>query len=215
MRQVTVILLALACAAGVSAAEFCGGNGVIKLSFTPGPEVSRVAEIEPGVPVEVYAILDDVALAEGPRGVMQTIGAFELELRITGGEVLGVTKTVLAPHIDFGSRQTQVWAGFRTTDVRIDQGPLALVRWTVVLGGEADDVYFDLDPAGLLSCKFHEECMQANASALYIGTVDVAMEGFVFAAGCAPAVLNPTGEPDLAIRPCTLDFTEVGIFKAR
>ena len=215
MRHVAVLLLALACAGGAAASEFCGGNGVIKLSFTPGPEITRVADAEPGMPVDVYAVLDEVALAEGPRGVMLTIGAFECELRITGAEVLSVVKTVLLPHIDFGRRETQVWAGMRTLDNRIDQGPLALVRWTVMLGGEADNVRFDLDPAGLLSCEHFEECVGSNASALYIGTVDVGMDGFVFAAGCAPAVLNPTGEPDLTVAPCTLHFTEVGVFKAR
>lgn len=215
MRHVTVFLIVLTLAAAATASEFCGGNGVIKLSFTPGPEATRVATAAPGEPIEVYAILDEVAPAEGPGGLMQTLGGFECELRVTGGEVLSVTKAVLVPHIDFGSRETQVWAGVRTMDVRIDQGPLALVRWTVVLGGEAADVRFDLDPDGLLSCKFKDACMESDASALYVGTMDVAQEGFLFAAGCAPAVLNPSGEPDLAVRPCTLDFTEVGIFKSR
>ena len=64
--------------------------------------------------------------------------------------------------------------------------------------------FTDLDPEGLLSCERTEGCEGCGASAVYVGTIDAGQEGYLFGAGCLPAVLNPTGEPDLTPAPCTL-----------
>jgi len=215
MRHVMLCLMSLALAAGASASVFCGGNGLVTLSFTPAPEITRVAEAEAGEPVEVYAILDGVELVDGPGGVVLAMGGFECELRIIGAEPASVDKAVLVPHRDFGQLPTRVWAGFAAEGVRLDRGPVALVRWTVSFDEKPVDVRFELDPEGLLSCAGLEGCLEANVTAIYNGALDVRQESRFFGAGFAPAVLNPTGEPDLAEHPCTVGFAEVGIFKAR
>ncbi|MEZ4387545.1 MAG: hypothetical protein R3D98_08190 [Candidatus Krumholzibacteriia bacterium] len=217
MRSLLTITCCMLLATAAAASSFCGGNGIMILSFTPGPELTRVANADADaaglVTVEVYAVLDQVAPADGPGGVLLAIGGFECELRIAGAEPLAVEKAVLVPHRDFGQRPTQIWAGVSTTGERVDQGPLTLVRWTVRFQGRPHDVRFDLDPAGLLSCKGLAGCAEAGVSAMYAGAIDVAQEGYIFGAGCAPAVLNPTGDPDLTVAPCTVGFADVGIFK--
>ena len=209
---VVVTLMALPAAATV----FCGCNGEVVISFTEPPATTSVLEAEPGehglIIVDVYAVLDDVAELEGPGGVFLDLGGFELELRVVGGEVQGVEKTILMPHRDFGARPTQCLVGTYPGE-RIVGGPLVLCRWQVVLKGEVQDVRFDLDPAGLLSCDRTPECEGCGASMVYVGTPDAHQESYLFGAGCVPAVLNPTKKPDLTTAPCKADFADVGVFE--
>ena len=165
--------------------------------------------------MEVYAVLHDVQPAEGPGGVLLAIGGFECALRVTGAEPLAVTKSIMVPHRDFGQLPERVWAGVSTAGERIDQGPLALVHWTVRFQGRPADVRFDLDPAGLLSCEGMDGCPEAAPSALYIGAVDVGQEGYIFGTGCGPAVLNPAGEPDVDLIPCKATLEDIGVFMPR
>jgi hypothetical protein len=216
MRTLIWSLAMVLLAGSAPASEFCGANGMVKLSFTPGPDITGVREVEPGegglTMVTVHAILDDVATVEGPGGRLLAIGGFECALGIEGAEPLAVKKRILVPYRDFGPEPTQVWAGFDIEGQRIDQGPLTIVEWTVTFQGEIADVRFGLDRAGLLSCKDLAGCDESNASALYVGAIDVKQQGFMFGAGYTPAVLNPTGEPDLDPVPCTTSVAEAGIF---
>lgn len=215
MRHVLAGVMALALVGGALASDFCGGNGTVKLSFTPGPEATRVSTADAGEVVEVYAILDDVELVDGPGGVVLALGGFECELRIVGTQPLTVGKTLLLPGQDFGRRPTQVWAGLVSEHARLDRGPLTLIRWTLYFEEKPENVRFELDPEGLLSCSTMKGCPEANVAALYNGSPDARQEGYLFAAGFAPAVLNPTAEPDLAEQPCAVGFADVGIFSSR
>ncbi|MBD3220097.1 hypothetical protein GF314_02555 [bacterium] len=219
MRAFLILAVGLVAAGAAAASDFCGGNGIVALSFTEGPEATAITTVEPGeaglTTVAVHAILDDVTPVDGPGGVVLAIGGFEMALRVTGAEPLSIAKRILVPHRDFGPTPRQIWAGVASDGERIDQGPLPLVAWTVTFTGKVEDVRFDLDPAGLLSCEDLPGCADSGASALYSGAVDVAQEGFLFGAGCMPAVLNPTGEPDLQPVPCTVAVTDVGIFQPR
>jgi hypothetical protein len=216
MRTLIVLLFVAVIAAPAAATDWCGCNGVVSLSFdekvtTP---VKEQAAGDGGVTmVDVYAVLDDVAKVEGPRGVMIALGGFEMELRVTGAEPLAVSKHVLVPHRDFGARATQCRVG--TPGEKILDTRLPLCRWMVTFQGDVADVRFDLDPAGAASCDGVEGCRDADASAVYVGTVDARQEGFLFGAGCVPAVLNPTVEPDLTPAPCTVTCDEAGIFRSR
>lgn len=214
MRPIPMILILAALAAlagGAAASEFCGGNGVIALSVT-----ETVATTEKTVTVlAVTATLTDAVPVEGPGGVLLAIGGFEFALRVTGVEPLGIAKRVLVPHRDFGPTPAQIWAGVDSHGVRIDEGPVDLVTWTVTLPADAQNVRFDLDPTGLLSCKSLAGCPPSGASALYSGAVDVGQEGYLFGAGCRPAVHRPVGEPVLADIPCRVGVDEIGVFKTR
>jgi hypothetical protein len=205
-------------AAPAGASTFCGCNGDVALSFAPAPEIVAVLEQAPDdadlVSVEVHAVFVDVERLEGPRGAFLDLGGYELELRITGAEPLNVTKQHLIPFRDFGARPTQCLVG-TVPGERLVDGPLAVVKWRVTFQGEVSDVRFDLDPAGLLSCERTEGCEGSGASVVYVGTVDAGQEGYIFAAGCRPAVLNPTGDAELDAIPCTRSHAEVGVYERR
>lgn len=219
MRRLIVPVILVLLALPATASEFCGCNGIMTLSFAELPAIERVLEVDAGehgmVTVDVYLSLDDVHPAEGPGGVMLALGGFECELRITGAEPLSVQKEVLVPHRDFGQRPTQTWVGVSSSGERMDKGALALVKWTVIFKARPENVRFDLDPAGLLSCSNYPCCGEAGASGIYAGAIDVAQEGFLFGTACAPAYLNFDKEPDLAVVPCKLGVDEAGVFKLR
>jgi len=218
MKKLIATVIAVLLALPAAATVFCGCNGEVVLSFTEPPALTSVLEIEPTegelTSVDIYAVLDSVVELEGPGGVFLDLGGFELELRVTGAEVHAVDKKVLIPHRDFGARPTQCLVG-TISGARIVGAPLAMVRWRVLLKGEVQDVRFDLDPAGLLSCDRTPECEGCGASAVYVGSVDAGQEGYLFGAGCVPAVLNPSAKPDLTPAPCSADFAEVGVFEVR
>lgn len=215
---VILVTLLLAAAPAALATTFCGCNGDIALSFTAPADLTPVTTADMDdkglTTVEVYAVLDGVEELEGPRGVFLDLGGFELDLRISGAEAVGVEKEFLIPYRDFASRPTQCLVGTHPGE-RVVGGPLALVKWKVTFLGEVADVRFDLDPDGMLSCERTEGCLGCGASMVYVGTMDAGQEGYLFGAGCMPAVLNPTGEPDLTPAPCTEGFAEVGVYAPR
>jgi hypothetical protein len=222
MRPVAPVLTALLggllLAVPAAASTFCGCNGEVALSFTSPPELTRVAEVAPAenglIIVEVHAVLVDVAELEGPRGVFLDLGGFEMELRVSGAEPLAIAKEHLIPFRDFGGRPTQCVVG-TSPGQPVTKGPLALVKWRVTFQGAVEDVRFDLDPAGLISCERTEGCEGSGASVMYVGTVEAGQENYIFAAGCLPAVLNPTGEPDLDPVPCVISHEDVGVYQPR
>ncbi|HOX25124.1 MAG TPA: hypothetical protein PLL30_05140 [Candidatus Krumholzibacteria bacterium] len=206
-------------AAGPAAATiFCGGNGVVKLSFTPGPDLQAVKDAPPDsngvVRVDVWAVLDEVAQVEGPGGVFLALGGFELTLLVEGADEVTLAKTVDIPHRDFGSGPAQCRVGTVPGEL-IKDGRLVLCHWTVTLAGPASNVRFALDPAGVPTCADLEGCGDAGIYAGYVGTTDASQENYFFGAGYAPAVLNPTVEPDLAAAPCKIGYANVGIYRAR
>jgi len=209
---------ALLAAGPAAATVFCGGNGVVKLSFTPGPELQPVATVAPDadgvLQVQVWAVLDEVAQVEGPGGVFLTVGGFELGLVVTGAEATIVGKTIDIPHRDFATKPSECRGGTVPGELLKD-GRLVLCHWTVALPQDARDVRFGLDPAAVPSCANLEGCPPDGVFAGYVGTIDANQENYFFGAGYAPAVLNPSAEPELAPVPCAVEYAEVGIFKAR
>ena len=218
MRMLIVTLLIVAAALPAAATEWCGCNGNIHLSFSGGPQIEQVAEMAPGQQgltiVSVYAILDDVTAVEGPGGVFLALGGFELDLRITGAKPATVAKNILIPHHDFGSRSTQCRVG-ASEGQKIVGGPLALCQWIVTFTGDVADVRFDLDPAGMPTCDGIPGCNEAGASGVYVGTIDSRQEGMLMGTGCVPAMLNPSGEPNLEPVPCAQGVDAVGLFHTR
>jgi hypothetical protein len=217
LGTILVLAAALMLAASPAVARFCGGNGNVALSFDSEQTVS-VLEAEPDasgrITVDVWAILEDVVQVEGPGGVMLAVGGIEMTLRIQGAEAQILEKTIVHRGADFGANEAEVMAGLAPGEV-IEDGRLTLVHWRVAVAGDAQDVVFDLAPGGARSCKTIEGCAGKDCRALYAGTVDAAQESFLFGAGHRPAVLNPTGEPDLAVVPCRVSYEEIGIFTTR
>lgn len=218
-RAILLLMAALTVAvAPVAASEFVGCNGTLTLSFAPAPAATRTLAVEPVegyTTVEVYGSFRDLEPMEGPGGAVLAIGGFEFSLAIAGAEPLSVAKKVLVPHRDFGPDPRTIWAGVDSAGERVDGGPLDLVRWTVTFAGRPENVRFSLDPAGLLSCDGFPACGEADVRGMYVGALDVGQHEYLWGLGCAPAVLNPTGEPDLASEGCTLGFAEVGVFAPR
>ena len=209
------LLVVLVSGMPATASEFCGGNGVVKLAFadTPGlPATETASPDQTGMTtVDVWAVLDEVDRVEGPGGVMLAIGGFELTLDVQGAEPIILEKEILLPYRDFGQSQAECRVGTHPGQPFTD-GRLALVRWRVGFQGEVSDVVFDLAPDGAASCATLEGCPGSGCRALYAGTVESRQEGFLFGAGSRPAVLNPTQDPDLAVRSCTVGWREVGVF---
>ena len=210
------LVLVLVCGLPAAASDFCGGNGVVKLAFADTPELPAVHTASPDqtgmTVVDVWAVLDGVDRVEGPGGVFLAIGGFELTLDVQGAEAIILEKQVAFPYRDFGSSKAECRVGTHPGQPFTD-GRLTLVRWRVGFEGEVADVIFDLAPDGAASCATLDGCPGSGSRALYAGTVESRQEGFLFGAGSRPAVLNPTGEVDLAVRPCTVSWREVGIFE--
>jgi hypothetical protein len=216
-----LILLAagtLGGAAPAAASVFCGCNGVVKLSFTAGPDLQSVLTTEPAADgllhVEVWAVLDEVVEVEGPGGVFLHVGGFELELEVAGTEPVDILKQLRVPALDFGPRPTAVWAGL-TEPARLQDGRLTLVRWLLKLPGDARDVRLDLTASQLLSCNELPDCPETDVRALYIGSVEIDQGGMFFGASCLPAYVNPSVDPASAPAGCTESFAEFGVFRRR
>ncbi len=84
-------LVAAACvvlAAPAVASTWCGQNGVVRLSFTQGEELTSVTTAAPGESgvtlVDVWAYLDEVEPMARDGEVFLGIGGFELKLVIEG-----------------------------------------------------------------------------------------------------------------------------------
>lgn len=200
------------------ASHFCGGNGMVKLSFTAGPEIEAAKTVEPGegglTTVQVWAVLDEVAPLEGPLGAFLALGGFELELVVEGAEFTITEKAVDIPYQDFGASVAQLRVGSVPGEPIIG-GRLVLCHWTVLFTCKAADVRFSLNPKGIPSCNGDKDCAASGASAIYVGSVDSGQEGEIFGAGYVPAVLNPTMKLEMKAVPYRVGFEEVGRYKLR
>ncbi len=200
------------------ASQFCGCNGVVKLSFAQQGEAQPTLTTTPDedgfLHADLWAVLDEVVQVEGPGGVFLSIGGMELELKISGAEPVSIAKKLPLIGPEIGPRPTAVWMGVKG-GARLVDGRLVLAQWHVTLPGDATDVRFDLDPAGTPTCANLADCRESGASAFYVGTVENQQAHLGFGAGYAPAVVNPTQEHDLAPVACRIPFQAVGVFWPR
>jgi len=216
--MVAVLATLLLLSQAALASHFCGGNGMVKLSFTAGPELEAAKTVEPGeggmTTVQVWAVLEDVVPLEGPMGAFLALGGFELELVVEGAEFTITEKKIDIPHRDFGATVAQCRVGSVPGEPIVD-GRLVLCHWTVLFTGEVSDVRFSLNPKGIPTCNGDEDCDASGASAIYVGSVDSGQEGEIFGAGQVPAVLNPSGKLKVKAVPFEVGFEEVGRYKPR
>jgi len=201
-----------------AASVWCGENGVVKLRFgdtADGPSVLVAEPDELGLTrVTVSAWLTEVDPMALNGEAFLMIGGYELQLVVTGAEPLAVRKILPEGIVDLAQEPVGCLVGLNRA-VRLSTAGVKLVGWEITFKGGADDVGFSLKPEGILTCGTTPGCPGTGTRALYIGSADAQMLSEVFGAGCAPAYLNPAGEPDLAVQRGTSSWQDVGRFEAR
>jgi hypothetical protein len=201
-----------------TASEWCGENGVVHLRFgdeVDGPSVLALAPDELNLTrVTLSAWLADVEPVALNGEAFLSLGGFELELVVVGKQPLSVRKVPAVEAPDLARSSAGCLVGL-TESLRLEDAGVKLVSWELIFQGEAPDVRFELKSEGILTCGTTPGCPGSGTRALYIGSHDAMMLGEVFGAGCAPAVLNPAGEPDLAVLRGKSGWRDVGRFEAR
>lgn len=218
---VLVILLAAAISLAPQravASNWCGENGVVKLRFGETADGPATLEAVPDTlgftRVLVTAWLTEVEpVAVGGEAVLQ-IGGYEMQLQVTGAEPLAVRKLHAEGIIDLAREPLGCLVGLNGALDIVADG-VKLVTWEIVFQGEVGDVGFVLQPEGILTCATTEGCQGSGTRALYIGSADARQLAEVFGAGCAPAWLNPTEEPDLTVQRGSSSWRDVGRLTAR
>lgn len=216
LLAVTAVLLLAA--VPVAFAGFCGENGVVRLSFSKGPELQPVATVEPGeggvTMVDLYAWLTDVEPLEKDGQPFDGLAAFELHLAIEGAEgyILKQEFSQEAKQIGpkLGSVIVGLYPGLYFTD-----GAVQLVHWQIMFQGRPENVVFRVDPDQMVTCERTPGCPGTGLSALYTGIDSQGFIGSVFGAGAQRAYLNPGGETDLSLSRGTVTWRDVGEFQLR
>lgn len=201
-----------------AASNWCGENGYVQLRFGETVDGPAVLAAEPDelelVRVTVSAWLTGVEPVALNGEALLLIGGYELQLVVTGAEPLSVRKILPEGIVDMAQEPTGCLVGLNRA-LRLEDGGSRLVSWEVVFKGETCDVRFELKPEGILTCETTPGCPGTGTRALYIGSHDAQMLSEVFGAGCAPAFLNPAGEPDLTVLKGKSTWRDVGRFEAR
>jgi hypothetical protein len=218
LQGAAVAVLIAACAGAAAASTWCGENGVVRLSFS-GESVEPVARVEPDgdglTAVDVYALLCDVAPLQHRGEAFLAIGGFELQLLVEGAEATVGGKTYPGKVIDIGTGPRRCTVGFDPSLPLEKDGTTELVHWRVEFAGPVSDVTFRLDPSALTSCAELAGCPESGTQALYTGSVAAKQVQDIFGAGYVPAVLNPSGEPDLAPVRGGVGWEQVGYYAER
>ena len=224
-RQVVKTALLLMVAAGLvlatvptpAQAQWCGENGLIRFSFAEGDSIVSVVDREPenGVTIiDLYAWLTDVVPMAHDGEAFLSVGGFEMTLVVEGAEAFVLEKTVPIKHLDMGQSSEVCIVGL-DPGIRIRNDRVHLIKWKIMFQGDPEDVVFRLETEPGHSCKNLEGCPECGTSALYIGVQGSRQLSMYFGAGCVPAYLNPTGEPDLTPVRGTCGFEDVGVFQPR
>jgi hypothetical protein len=205
--------------AGVPAAQagWCGENGIVRLSFTPGPDLTPVAQVEPenGVTmVDLYAWLTDVTPLKKDGEAFMGTAAVEFTMVIDGAEGFIIKEEFPQQSYQMGKEPGSVIVGL-SPGLRIQDGATELVHWQIMFQGKPENVVFRLDPDQLLSCGRTEGCPGSGVSALYTGTEDGQSLGSIFGAGHQRAYLNYSGKPDLEPIHGTVSWQDVGEYQLR
>ena len=201
-----------------SAAEWCGENGLIRLSFTEGPELQSVmttsAESKGVTMIDVYAYITDMDALKRNGEAFLGIGALELTLVVEGAEAFITSQEFPVAHRSVGRRPGEVIAG-RDPGIILEEEQTQLVHWQVMFQGTPQNVVFSLDPDGGVSCGRTPGCTEARPYALYTGTTASRLINSIFGAGCVPAYLNFVGETDLEPLRGNATWKDVGIYDPR
>lgn len=212
------VALLLAAAAPATASVWAGHNGVIRLSFTPADSMTSVATVEAGTPagtvIDLYAVMTDVDLVHWNSGQVIAMGGFELKLAWEGANVKVLGVEFEQKCFNVGKEKAQCLVGFYP-DLSLREGPAVLAHWQLLVMGEASNVVFRLDKAGVVSSRGLEGCEDSGSYALWAGSKVSEQAGLLFSAGYVPAYLNWEGEPDLSVIKGTGDWPEIGLVELK
>ncbi|MHB8078048.1 MAG: hypothetical protein ACYDIE_02170 [Candidatus Krumholzibacteriia bacterium] len=161
--------------------------------------------------VDLYAVLDDVALVHWNGLQLRALGGIEFALRIEGGPAFIVGQDFPLRAFNVLSEPGHLSAGL-FPELPLRDHRATLVHWRIYLPGTPHDMVFRLDPGALRTCGTMEGCPESGSQALWTGSPVSEMAGLIFSAGYTPAVLNWDGEPDLAVVRGRVDWNETGLF---
>ena len=194
---------------------WCGENGVVRLSFTKGEDLTSVTTVAPGeggaTLVDVWAYLDEVEPVARDGEVFLAIGGFELKLVIEGASGSIVKQEFPFPRVNIGKEPGFCVVGIDPS-ARLANGRTELVHWQIMFPQAPQKVVFRLDPEALPSCGTVEGCPGTGSFALYTGTIDAKQVGDLFGAGCVPAYLNWPQAPEVKALRGTSSWRDVGIY---
>jgi len=214
----TISLTGVFAAGTATATDWCGENGLLRLSFTEGEELQAVKNIETdgkGVTtIDLYAYLTDMDSVKRDGEAFLGIAAVEFNLVIEGAEGFITSQIFAMANRSVGRRPGEIMVGL-DPGLPIKGGSTQVVHWTILFQGNPENVVFRLDHNDLLSCVRTEGCQDAHPYALYTGNDASNQLGSLFGAGYVPAYLNFKGEPDLAPVKGKQTWQEVGIYDAR
>lgn len=215
----SLVIAACAVLAGpASASTWCGENGVVRLSFTQGEDLTSVTTVAPGeggaTLVDLWAYLDEVEPMMRDGEVFLAIGGFELKLVIEGAAGSVVSQEFPFPRLNIGKEPGTCIVGIDPS-ARLAQGRTELVHWQILFPEPPQKVIFRLDPDALPSCKTVPGCPGSGAFMLYNGTVDAKQVSDMFGAGCVPAYLNWPQAPEVKALRGTTSWRDVGVYTPR
>lgn len=204
--------------AGAAQAQWCGENGVIKLSFTEAPSLQSVATVPAGdkgvTIVDLYAYLTGVEPLQKDGEAFVAIAGLEMTLLIEGAEGFITAQDFPMKNRSVGRRPGEVIAGMYP-GISLDQKQTQLVHWQILFQGHPQNVVFRLDPDGGVTSKRTPGVREAHPYALYTGTEASKQVGSIFSAGYVPAYLNYSGKPDLTPLRGKVTWQEAGVYQKR
>lgn len=180
-----------------------GDSLVVAATLAGGPR---------GALLDLYAVLDDVALVRWNDLQLRALGGIEFALRIEGpGVIVGQEFPLRAFNVrpEPGAISAGLYPELPLRDRRA-----TLVHWRIYVPGTPRNLAFRLDPSALRTCSSLAGCPDSGTQALWTGSPVSEMAGLIFSAGYTPAVLNWDGEPDLAVVRGRVDWRDTGLFTA-
>jgi len=208
MRRPGILILmaaaaALIAAAPVSASEWAGHNGVVRLSFSDGdtlaPVLEQHADTPVGVILDLYAVMTDVDPVVWNETAVEALGAFELKLIVEGAQPEFLSTDFPLECYNMGREPGSCVVGVFPEIRLYDGGPAVLVHWRLRF------------PEGLVGARGTDGFTEDATYALWAGSREAKHAGLIFSAGYAPAYLNFTGEPDLSVVRGEGDWREIGV----
>jgi len=179
-----------------------GDSLVVAATVAGGPHGSLI---------DLYAVLDDVALIHWNGLQLRALGGIEFALRIEGGTAFIVGQDFPLRAFNVQSEPGRLSAGL-FPELALRDRRATLVHWRIYAPGTPGNLAFRLDPAALRTCGTLEGCPESGSQALWTGSAVSEMAGLIFSAGYTPAFLNWEGEPDLTVVRGRVDWSETGLF---
>ena len=214
----TVFLTSLLMVTVATATDWCGENGLVRLSFTEGEELQAVKTVETSgkgiTTIDLYAYITDMDPVKRDGEAFMGIGAVEFNLVIEGAEGFITSQIFAMANRSVGRKPGEVMVGL-DPGLPVKGGSTQVVHWKVLFQGNPENVVFRLDHKELLSCVRTEGCPDAHPLALYTGNDASKQLGSLFGAGYVPAYLNFRGEPDLTPVRGKQTWQDVGIYEGR